>query len=68
VNFRPVAGQTSVVINCELWLLTANSGWLSAIASAAQPESITESNWTVVAVGSKVKWTQVATFPNAAAP
>jgi hypothetical protein len=51
-------------ITCRV-LLTKSGGQTAAVPSATQAESITDSNWAVVAAGSTVSWTQTVTIPNA---
>ena len=57
-------------VTCNLWLLNtpsnAQGNAVPAVASAAQPMTITPSNWAVVATGSVITWTQSVTIPNAA--
>jgi hypothetical protein len=55
----------TISITCRV-LLTRSGGQAAANPSATQPESITASNWAVVAAGSIVSWTQTVTIPNAA--
>ena len=63
------AGQVFAV-TCELMLTRyLNDGSAVrrvAVASAATPQLITDTNWHIVAAGSIVKWTQNITFPSTA--
>jgi hypothetical protein len=79
---RGYAGSVTVILNvpqylfdlpvnrtlkarCDLDLM--NSIYVRrVVASATQPETITDANWHVVAVGPTVAWTQDVTFPNVA--
>ena len=57
-------------VTCRLMFI--NTGWntmataLPAVATAAQPLSITAGNWTAVGTGSTIAWTQTVVIPNAA--
>ncbi|HLG57012.1 MAG TPA: hypothetical protein VI485_16855 [Vicinamibacterales bacterium] len=62
-----VAANRTLETYCGIQLNNeAGEGPSEALATAAQPESITDSNWNVVATGSIVSWTRLVTFPNAA--
>jgi hypothetical protein len=57
------ANRTATV-TCDLRLLNGTMNRL-AVASAAQPVGMLDSNWEVVSAGSTVRWTQAVTVPNA---
>jgi hypothetical protein len=70
INFpeAEIEGNRTVNISCiTVFHIAANNGQSGvATATAAQPESITATNWRVVGSGSTVTWSQAVTFPNAA--
>jgi hypothetical protein len=70
INFpeAEIEGNRTVNVSCiTVFHIAANNGQSGvATASAAQPESITATNWRVVGSGSTVTWSQAVTFPNAA--
>jgi hypothetical protein len=56
-------------VTCRLQLGKALSGpYSNAQPTATGPTAILPNNWTLVAAGSTVTWTQSVTFPNVAAP
>jgi hypothetical protein len=63
-RFVEPANRT-INMTCRV-LFTKSGGQAAANPTAAQPESITDTNWTVVATSSTVSWTQSVTIPNAA--
>lgn len=66
-----LADPVSRTVNVKCSMLLIKAGGTAAdsvalvVASAAQPQGVTDSNWAVVATGSTVSWTQMVTFPNA---
>ena len=59
--------KRTLPVTCNLRLFKAGgpSVGVNAVASAAVPETITDTNWTTVATGSTIRWNEAVTFPSA---
>ena len=62
--FLETPSSRTMNLYCSLWLSKSGVD-RAAVASAAQPENISNDNWHIVATGSTITWNQAVTFPSA---